>query len=480
MKILHVASEAFPLIKTGGLADVTYALPKAQRATGMNVRLLLPGYPSVLDGLMRLKRAASLGSVFGAADVRLLKGKLKQTGMDVYAIDSPSLFGRSGNPYSGPDGREWNDNHRRFGLLAWTAARIADGDLDRTWRPDIVHAHDWHAGLTPAYMAENPARTAKSVFTIHNLAFRGLYPFGESEDLGFSRRMGFPYQFEFFGNISFLKAGLIFADKITTVSPTYAQEVLTDAMGFGMQGVLRNRGNDFSGILNGLDYDMWNPAADPQIAARYDMNDPGGKADCKKALQEFFHLDTTATGPLFGVVSRLADQKGLDLVLSAVDQILALDGELVVLGSGEPSLEQSFRQAAEAHRGRVSSYIGYDEALSHRLIAGVDALLVPSRFEPCGLTQLMALRYGALPVVRKTGGLADTVLPVGENSGDGFLFEEPSTGALCQSLRDAANLFKDKTAWRNAVCRAMAKNFSWNQSADRYTALYKEILGMPS
>ena len=239
MKVLHVAAEAFPLIKTGGLGDVAYALPRAERALGMSVRLLLPGYPSVMAGLTHLKRVADIGSVFGAANVRLLMGKLPRVGTDVYVIDSPSLFGRNGNPYLGPDGREWNDTHRRCGLLGWTGAHIADGDLDRTWKPDIVHSHDWHAGLTAAYLAENPAHTAKSVFTIHNLAFRGLFPFGESDDLGFSRRMGFPHQFEFFGNFSFLKAGLVFSDKITTVSPTYAREVLTDAMGFGSKVFLR-------------------------------------------------------------------------------------------------------------------------------------------------------------------------------------------------------------------------------------------------
>ncbi len=477
MKVLHVAAEAFPLIKTGGLGDVAYALPRAERALGMSVRLLLPGYASVLSGLTHLKRVADIGSVFGAANVRLLLGKLPRVGTDVYVIDSPSLFGRNGNPYLGPDGREWNDTHRRCGLLGWTGARIADGDLDRTWKPDIVHSHDWHAGLTAAYLAENPAHTAKSVFTIHNLAFRGLFPFGESDDLGFSRRMGFPHQFEFFGNFSFLKAGLVFSDKITTVSPTYAREVLTDAMGFGMQGVLKNRSKDFSGILNGLDYDIWNPKTDVQLVARYDSDDISGKAQCKKDLQKTFGLDENAKGPLFGVVSRLADQKGLDLVLASLGQILSLDGQLVVLGSGEPTLESSFRHVAQTHKGHVACYIGYDEVLSHRLVAGSDALLVPSRFEPCGLTQIMALRYGTLPVARRTGGLADTITPIAGDTGDGYLFDDPSPEALCAALRDATSLYADKAAWNRAVKRAMVKDFSWEKSANAYTALYKSLTG---
>lgn len=477
MKVLHVVAEAYPLIKTGGLGDVAYALPRAERKLGLSVRVLLPGYPSVLDGLTHLKRVADIGSVFGAANVRLLRGKLPRIGTDVYVIDSPSLYGRTGNPYLGPDGREWNDTHRRYALLGWTGARLADGDLDRTWKPDIVHAHDWHAGLTAAYLAENPAHTAKSVFTIHNLAFRGLFPFGESDDLGFSRRMGFPHQFEFFGNFSFLKAGLVFSNSITTVSPTYAKEVLTDAMGFGMQGVLKSRSKDFSGILNGLDYDIWNPKTDAQLVARYGQDDLTGKVLCKKDLQKTFRLDENAKGPLLGVVSRLADQKGLDLVLAALGQILALDGQLIVLGSGEPTLEASFRHAAEAHKGRVACYIGYNEALSHRLVAGADALLVPSRFEPCGLTQMMALRYGTLPVARRTGGLADTITPVIGDTGDGFLFNDARPEALCAALRDVSALYANKDAWTRAVKRAMSKDLSWEKSANTYALLYRNLKG---
>ncbi len=477
MKVLHVVAEAYPLIKTGGLGDVAYALPRAERKLGLSVRVLLPGYPSVLDGLTHLKRVADIGSVFGAANVRLLRGKLPRIGTDVYVIDSPSLYGRTGNPYLGPDGREWNDTHRRYALLGWTGARLADGDLDRTWKPDIVHAHDWHAGLTAAYLAENPAHTAKSVFTIHNLAFRGLFPFGESDDLGFSRRMGFPHQFEFFGNFSFLKAGLVFSNSITTVSPTYAKEVLTDAMGFGMQGVLKSRSKDFSGILNGLDYDIWNPKTDAQLVARYGQDDLTGKVLCKKDLQKTFRLDENAKGPLLGVVSRLADQKGLDLVLAALGQILALDGQLIVLGSGEPTLEASFRHAAEAHKGRVACYIGYNEALSHRLVAGADALLVPSRFEPCGLTQMMALRYGTLPVARRTGGLADTITPVIGDTGDGFLFNDARPEALCAALRDVSALYANKDAWTRAIKRAMSKDLSWEKSANTYALLYRNLMG---
>ena len=476
MKVLHVASEAFPLIKTGGLADVTYALPRAERALGVDVRLLLPGYPAVLRGLKDKETVAEIGNAFGAASIRLIKGLVAQTQQVVYAIDSPSLFGREGNPYSSPAGREWNDNHKRYGLLGWVGAKIADGDLDRSWKPHVVHAHDWHAGLTPAYMAENPAQTARSVFTIHNLAFRGLYPFGEADDLGFSRRMGFPHQFEFFGNISFLKAGLIFSKKVTTVSPTYANEVLTDAMGFGMPGVLKRRGADFIGILNGLDYEIWNPAKDKAIASTYDATTLEKKALCKKDLQESFGLDPNAKGPLFGVVSRLADQKGLDLVLASIGQILALDGELIVLGSGDPTLEENFRAAAATHKGHIACCIGYDEALSHRIVAGADAFLVPSRFEPCGLTQIMALRYGTLPLARRTGGLADTITPVAGDAGDGYLFEAPQTDALCWALREATVLYSNKPAWEAAVKRAMAKNFSWDKSAARYVELYEEIL----
>lgn len=475
MKVLHVASEAYPLIKTGGLADVAYALPRAQKALKLDVRLLVPGYPSVMKGVTGLRVICDIGTAFGVSGIRLLKGKLTQAKLDVYVIDSPSFFNREGNPYLGPDGKEWNDNHRRFALLGWTAAMIAGGDLDRKWRPDIVHAHDWHAGLAPAYMAENPACKAKSVFTIHNLAFRGLFPFGESADLGFSVRNGLPHQFEFFSQISFLKAGVRFANKVTTVSPTYAKEVLSKEMGFGMEGVLSERGQDFIGILNGLDYDVWNPATDKQIAKMYSSATLSGKVACKKALQQEFGLEVNTDSPLFGVVSRLADQKGLDLVLSSIPQILEMGAQLIVLGSGDKNLENGFKAAATSNPGKIAAFIGYDEKLSHRLIAGVDALLVPSRFEPCGLTQMMALRYGTLPIVRRTGGLADTVTQVVANIGNGFVFDAPRTDALCASLRGAASLFADKKQWAAAVKRAIGCGFSWSESAKQYVALYESL-----
>lgn len=475
MKVLHVAAEIFPLIKTGGLADVAYALPRAEYQLRQDVRLLLPGYPSILKGIKNLKTIAELGVLFNAARVRVKQGQFPGSNLVTYVVDAPSLFCREGNPYTAPEGGDWPDNHRRFGLLAWVAAHMAAGEIDFRFKPDIVHAHDWHAGLTPAYMAEIPGLKAKSVFTIHNLAYRGLFPYDYVLDLMFTKAADLPLQFEFYGKIAFLKAGIVFADKVTTVSPTYTREVLTEEKGFGLHGVLAQKAGRFEGILNGLDYDVWNPANDASIVATYDVKSLSGKKDNKKALLDEFKLMGNDK-PLFGVVSRLADQKGLDIMLQALPELLKLDANFVLLGSGDKTLEEGFKNAARNNPDRIGVFIGYDENLSHKLVAGADALIVPSRFEPCGLTQMMALRYGTLPVVRQTGGLADSVQEVDGETGDGFTFRETSKEALVGALRKAVSLYKDKAAWQKAQVRAMKANFSWENSAKRYLALYEGLL----
>ena len=482
MRVLHVAAEIFPLIKTGGLADVVGALPQAQIDTGTDTRILLPGLPAILEGLDDLKPLITLGPAFGAAVLTLRRGRLPGSRVVVYVIDAPFLYRRPGNPYLGPDGHDWSDNHRRFALLGWTAAHIAAGELDPDWVPDIVHAHDWHAGLAPAFIAQNPALSTGTVFTIHNLAFRGLFPLGSYPDLGLPAHKLTPQGLEFHGQISFLKAGLIYSKSITTVSPTYAREICTPEFGWGLDGVLRDRQQHLSGILNGVDTAIWDPNRDPHLAKTFNPARMTGKVACKEALQAEYGLPQNERALLLSVVSRLSGQKGLDLVLGAIAEIIASGSQLIVLGTGEPELEHRWRALAAAHPATIAVHIGYDEARSHRIIAGADVMLVPSRFEPCGLTQLYALRYGTLPLVRRVGGLADTVIDadpenLAAGTATGFVFRDASSPALAARLHEAAELFKDKKRWKALQKTAMAQDFSWTGAARHYNALYAGLVG---
>lgn len=479
MRILHVASEIYPLVKTGGLADVVAALPPALVKRGLDARILLPGLPGILNGMIELKPLMQIGPAFGAAVVTLRIGRLPDSDLQAYVIDAPFLYDREGNPYVGPDGHDWSDNHRRFALLGWVAAHIASGELDPDWRPDVVHAHDWHTGLVPVYMAQNPAMKAATVFTIHNLAFRGIFPLDCHAELGLPMRKLTPHGIEFHGKISFMKAGLVYSNRITTVSPTYAQEIRTPEFGCGLEGVLRDRGSDLSGILNGVDYAIWNPD-DPVIAKPYGPDNLKGKKACKLALQAELGLSNRAQGPLFAVVSRLTSQKGMDLLLAALPDLLREGAQLAVLGTGEGDLEAGFKYAAAANPENVAVHIGYDEIMSHRFMAGADIFLVPSRFEPCGLTQLYALRYGTLPLVRRVGGLADTVVDASPDNlqadrATGFVFNDAARHALGARIREASALYQDDSAWQQVQRRAMVQDYSWDDSAANYEALYRSL-----
>ena len=479
MRILHVASEIFPLVKTGGLADVVGSLPPALAKRGLDVRILLPGLPGVIHGMLGLKPVMRIGPVFGAATVTLSIGQLPDSHLPAYVIEAPFLYQREGNPYVGPDGHDWSDNHRRFGLLGWVAAHLASGELDADWIPDVVHAHDWHSGLAAAYVALNPGLKTPTVFTIHNLAFRGIFPMECHHDLGLPMRKLTPHGLEFHGKISFIKAGLIYSSKITTVSPSYAREICTPEFGCGLDGVLRDRGADLSGILNGVDYAVWNPA-DAKIASPYTVDSLNGKKACKLALQREFGLSSEARGPLFAVVSRLTSQKGMDLLLAALPELLREGGQLIVLGTGEGDLEAGFRYAASVNPDNVAVFIGYDESMSHRFMAGADILLVPSRFEPCGLTQLYALRYGTLPLVRRVGGLADTVVDVNDENlaadrATGFLFEDAARHALGARIQEACEFYRNEPAWVQVQKRGMLQDFSWDDSAAHYEELYRNL-----
>lgn len=480
MKVLQVGAEIYPLIKTGGLADVLGALPQALCAQGADLRLLLPGLPGIIDAVLHGRRLAQVGPVFGAAQVTLWRAQMPYSRLPVYVIDAPFLYRRGGGPYQDRHGNEWADNLQRFGLLGWVAAQLAQGALDPDWSPEVVHAHDWHAAMSCAYLHAHPAGGAASVFTIHNLAYQGLFPHDDWALLGLSSRYMSPSALEFHGQLSFMKAGLKFADRVTTVSPTYAREIAMAEFGVGLEGVIRGRGADVSGILNGIDTAVWDPAADGALAQCYSPQQLAGKAACKAALQAQFGLQADPAAPLLGVVSRLTSQKGLDLVLSALPDMLAMGAQLVVQGTGEPALEAAFRMAASVHAGRVGVLIGYDEAAAHRLVAGADMMLVPSRFEPCGLTQMYGLRYGSVPVVRRVGGLADTVAEArvdaaGALQGNGFVFDAADPGALRDAVGRACAMYRTPEIWPRLMRRGMGETLSWDGPARQYMALYEQL-----
>ena len=482
MRILFVASECYPLVKTGGLADVVGALPLALAAAGCDVRVMIPAYRGVAEKLRDVTVVQGWPDLFGGP-ARLLSG-VTADGLKVLAIDAAHLYDRPGGPYIDPQGRDWPDNTQRFAALSAIGAAVGRFGLS-DWRPDVVHAHDWQAGLVPAYMAAgDPDSRRPCVFTIHNIAFQGLCGSHEVPQLGLPAWFFTPAGMEFYGQCSFIKAGLVFSDRITTVSPTYAREIRTPEFGMGMEGVLTERSSVVSGILNGIDTDAWNPETDPHLPAGFSGKKLAGKAKCRAALQERMGLEADGDALLFTVISRLTGQKGLDLLVQLVPEIVRRGGQLAVLGTGEPGIERAFSEAAQQFAGRVAVRIGYDEALSHLMQAGADAILVPSRFEPCGLTQLYALRYGTLPVVARTGGLADTVIDANDAAvragvATGIQFSPVTAAGLSSALERSFALHADRKTWKKVQLRAMAHPVGWESSANEYVGLYDDLVRRP-
>lgn len=478
MRILFVASECYPLVKTGGLADVVGALPLALARDGVDVKVMIPGYRGVLAKIQDVQEVAHYPDVFGGP--AWLRAGCTADGLEVLVLDAPHLYDRPGTPYLGPDGRDWPDNPVRYAGLSAIAAAVARFGIG-DWRPDLVHAHDWQAGLVPAYIRGTGEPGPPTVFTIHNIAFQGICPATAFGTLGLPSWVFSPAGLEFYGQASFLKAGLVFSDWLTTVSPTYARELRTPEFGLGMEGVLNERHEVFSGIINGIDTSLWDPETDPLLPASYSAKRVQGKARCKAALQEHFGLEQRPDALLFCIVSRLTGQKGLDLILQHVNTITTNGGQLVVLGTGEPGIERAFHEAAALNPGRVAANLGYDEDLSHVIQAGSDAILIPSRFEPCGLTQLYALRYGTLPLVARTGGLADTVIDANEAAlragvATGIVFTPITQGALGFAIERAFTLYADQKVWKKMQARAMVHPVGWESSAAEYQALYRHVL----
>jgi starch synthase len=482
MRLLYVTAELYPWVKSGGLGDVAAALPPALTELGIDTRLLLPGFPGFLDAFAGITDGVRLHTPFAAERVRVALARLPGTDRLAYLVDQPAFYDRPGNPYASPTGPDWPDNHRRFGLLSWIAAKLARG-ADPSWQPDMLHAHDWHAGLAAAYLAASPSELGRipTVFTVHNLAYQGLFPATSFAELALPPDFFAIDGIEFNGLVSFMKAGLFFSDRLTTVSPTYAREIQTPAFGCGFEGLLHSRANALTGILNGVDPKVWDPRHDTVLPRRYGTEDaPAGKRAARAALQSRLGLEEGGDAPLFGVVTRLTPQKGIDLLLDCLPEVMAAGGRLAMLGSGDGELEQAFASFAETHTGRVAVEFGYDEVLSHLIIGGSDVIVVPSRFEPCGLTQLYALRYGTLPLVHRVGGLVDTVVDatsvsLAEDRATGFAFDEATPQALMSAANRASQLFLEPGQWLQVMRRAMAQDFSWKAAARKYAALYQEL-----
>lgn len=478
MQILSVASEVFPLVKTGGLADVTGALPAALKHHGVTMTTLLPGYPAVMHALEKNQVIHTDKSLFGG-EARLLAGRAK--GLDVLVLDAPHLFDRPGNPYSGTDGKDWPDNAQRYAALSRIAADVALGRIGNL-KVDVLHLHDWQAALAAAYVryADAAGRKPGTVVTVHNIAFQGTFPASLFGQLGLPPSAYAIDGVEYYGSVSYLKGGLASADRISTVSPTYANEIATPEFGMGLDGLLRERRAVVSGIVNGIDDDTWNPETDKALARTYSAKSVAARAENKRALEKRLGLDS-GDGIIHGVVSRLTWQKGLDLLAEHLDWLVASGARLALVGTGDPAIEIAFRDAAVRHKGRIGVSFAYDEGLSHLVQGGADTMLVPSRFEPCGLTQLYGLRYGCVPIVARTGGLADTVIDanvaaLSAGVATGFQFSPINAETLQTVLSRAHRLYADKPSWASLQNRGMSQDVSWKASAAAYASLYKTLV----
>jgi len=478
-KILFATSEAHPLIKTGGLADVASSLPRALLKRGHDVKILLPAYASVLVKAKTagLKKIGELA--VNEQTITLWQTRLPGSLVKVLLVDIPQFSDREGNPYCGPDGNDWSDNHWRFFIFAKVGEAIALNKAGLDWQPDIVHCNDWQTGLIPALLSPSEKRPA-TVFTIHNLAYRGLFSYNIFTELNLPDYLWHHERIEFYGQMSFIKGGLAFADAITTVSRSYAQEIQTMEFGCGLDGLLRARSKDLTGVLNGIDTEEWNPGSDKLITHNYHRRTINQKVNNKTALQAQLGLPMDKSIPMLGFIGRLVEQKGVDLILDQMNELLALDCQLVILGSGFASYEQALKNIAEQHPDKISVTIGYNESFAHQIEAGADLFLMPSLFEPCGLNQMYSLRYGTLPIVNAVGGLRDTVIekPFDDigSDGNGFVFHLPTAEELHTTIKRALSCYQQPAVWKKLQQNGMSQDFSWEKSAERYEAIYVSVL----
>jgi starch synthase len=474
-KVLFVTSEAHPLIKTGGLADVSGSLPKALAGLGVDVRLIMPNYQAIKTAEeIYYKSTVRVNNT----DVNILETCLPGTKVIVWLVDCPEFFDFPGNPYVDEQGCAWANSAERFALFCRIAVEVGmnRGYLD--WTPDIIHCNDWQSGLVTALLSLEASQPS-TVFTIHDMAYQGLFPKATSVSLNLPKQLWNPDGIEFNGMLSFIKGGLAYADRITTVSPTYAREIQTAEFGYGLEGLLSYRNNVLIGIINGIDADQWNPETDSNISERYNISTLNKKQLNKTALQNKLSLPADDI-PVFALVSRLVEQKGIDLLLECLPEMLTLPLQFVLLGSGEKRFERQLSFFAESYPDKIAVTIGYDEALAHLFEAGADIFLMPSRFEPCGLNQLYSQRYGTVPLVRKTGGLADTVIDafpetLSDNTATGFVFNEATPGTLMETIKRALIVYSQPETWKQLQSSGMQKDYSWNKSAEEYNALYEQL-----
>ncbi|MEX2644588.1 MAG: glycogen synthase GlgA [Acetobacterales bacterium] len=480
MHVLFVTSECHPLIKTGGLADVSAALPAALAEHGIDTRVMMPGYPEALDRADHVGPAIPLGDLPGEDRARLLPARSPHTGMPLWLVDCPGLYRRNGGPYQDPDGHDWPDNDLRFAALCHAAACVARDAAGLAWRPELIHTNDWHTGPVPLLLADPARPRPPVVFTIHNLAFQGLFA-ADGLRLGLPADSFSPEGIEFYARLSFLKAGLRYADRLTTVSRTYAREIQTPEFGCGLDGLLRQRSRHLLGIPNGADYGLWDPAEDSSLPRRYSPAEIGGKRICKEVLQRELGLDVEPETPVLAFLSRLTEQKMADTVADAVPWLVAAGAQFALHGQGDRALEERFRALAEQYPGRLSVRVGYEERSARRLLAGADILLHPSRFEPFGLVPIYALRYGTLPLVRGVGGLADNVVDgtaAGlDSEATGFAFCSDTLEDLIACLRRTLGAFRQPVTWRRMQRHAMRQDFGWQQPAQEYLKLYRTLTG---
>lgn len=481
LRVLVASSECAPWAKTGGLADVTAALPAALREVGIDARVLMPAYRGVREAAGSAEVVARLPATGPFAEASIRHAAL-HSGVPVMLLDCPTLYDRDGGPYQDAEGRDHPDNARRFARLAQAAAVLATDDTPLAWRPHVLHCNDWQTALAPAYLRHQPAVAASTLMTIHNLAFQGVFPGNLCAALGLPDSAFAVDGVEYFGNTSFLKAGIFYADAISTVSPTYADEIQRAPLGFGLEGLLAHRRATVDGILNGIDTDEWNPETDARLVARYDSRSLSRKAANKRALQQRTGLRVDPSIPLLGTVSRLTWQKGSDLIADIAPSLGTLPAQLVVQGRGEPALEQRLTEIARQAPASLSIVVAFDEALAHLIEGGADLFLMPSRFEPCGLNQMYSQRYGTLPIAHRTGGLADSIVDaspaaLADGSASGFLFDEPTVDGLRTALDRALDCYRQPGRWRALQRAAMQRDFGWASSAHRYASLYRRLCG---
>ncbi len=481
LRVLFVTSEVYPLVKTGGLGDVCYALPNALRQLDVDVRLLLPGYSAVLERLSLVEVHDSINIYPLLEPIRLLVGIMPGEVTPVYVVDCPNLYQRDGGPYQDITGKDWEDNAIRFGVLSKVAALF--GEHKFLFKPQIIHCNDWQTGLAPAWLAFSDQARAKTIMSVHNMAYQGIFEANTVERIGLPPESFSMFGLEFYGKVSFLKAGLYYSNQITTVSPNYAKDIQTPNYGCGLDTLLTERQYKLTGILNGIDSEVWDPNTDVHLNHNYNTRNISAKVRNTQRLRTKLNLANSKEIPLIGMITRLTEQKGIDLVIPIIPMLIKAGVQIAILGSGDKTLEMNLQRLEAKYPKQISVTIGYDEKLSHQIEAGANMFLMPSKFEPCGLNQMYSMSYGTIPIVRRTGGLADTVTDatpenIKNKIATGFVFERSNANELLHCIERAIKTFHNKETWKQLQITGMTSDFSWQKSAKQYISLYQHSINI--